>query len=68
MQTHRKDDDAVGVEALRGHTNRPSRRYPPGRVCGYHGCGTRLSVYNESFFCSLHTPGGSPPVRGKGGV
>jgi len=33
---------------------RPSRRFAKGRVCVYDGCGTVLSVYNPTRFCSQH--------------
>lgn len=33
---------------------RPSRRYPEGRVCVQDGCRTVLSVYNPSRLCSQH--------------
>lgn len=38
---------------IRG-TGRPSRRFPEGRVCAAHGCGTRLSVYNRARYCWAH--------------
>jgi hypothetical protein len=28
--------------------------YGPGRICAAPGCGTRLSIYNDSVHCSLH--------------
>ena len=40
------------------------RRFAPGRVCGRRGCGTKLSVYNDGYFCSVHHPGEVPRVRG----
>lgn len=43
----------------------PSRRAPKGRVCDEVGCGTRLSVYNDGRYCSLHEPKASPRTRGK---
>jgi len=36
-----------------------------GRVCAEPECGTRLSVYNEQEFCSLHAPMVVPRMRGK---
>ncbi len=36
-----------------------------GRVCGESGCETRLSVYNDQDFCSLHAPMVVPRMRGK---
>lgn len=37
----------------------------PGRVCGEVGCETRLSIYNDQDFCSLHAPMVVPRMRGK---
>ena len=34
----------------------PSRRYSAGRICGYPGCDTRLSTYNATDRCALHSP------------
>lgn len=31
------------------------RTYTPGRVCIYDGCTTKLSVYNPSPTCAVHT-------------
>jgi hypothetical protein len=36
-----------------------------GRVCGEPDCNTRLSVYNEQEYCSLHAPMVVPRMRGK---
>ncbi len=35
------------------------------RVCQEAGCETRLSVYNDQEFCSLHAPMVVPRMRGK---
>ena len=48
-----------------GAAPRPAHTYAPGRVCVAKGCGTRLSIYNESERCWLHTPLRYPLVRGK---
>jgi hypothetical protein len=32
-----------------------ARTYKPGRVCVVEGCETRLSMYNPSPTCALHT-------------
>ena len=39
---------------LAGPLRPPSPTYPPGRVCGAEGCGTRLSVYNPTDTCAIH--------------
>jgi len=44
-----------GGVALKGY-GRPPRRFPSGRVCATHDCGTCLSVYNAGCYCSQHTP------------
>ena len=45
--------------------DRRTRLSPTGRVCAEDGCGTRLSVYNELDYCSLHQPMVIPRMRGK---
>ena len=42
-----------------------TRRYRSGRVCLEDGCETKLSVYNDGPFCSLHAPMVVPRTRGK---
>ena len=37
-----------------------------GRVCAAPGCGTVLSVYNPSRYCSLHEPEGVLPLLRRG--
>lgn len=37
------------------------RTFPAGRVCARAGCGTRLSVYNDSAHCGAHQP--EPPLH-----
>lgn len=44
---------------------RTTRRSRSGRVCGEDGCGTKLSMYNDGAFCSLHAPMVVPRTRGK---
>jgi hypothetical protein len=44
---------------------RSRRRARAGRVCRAEGCGTRLSVYNDGAFCSLHAPMVVPRTRGR---
>ena len=38
---------------------------PGDRVCAELECSTRLSVYNDLDFCSLHAPMVVPRMRGK---
>lgn len=45
--------------------DRPPRRFATGRLCAESSCGTRLSVYNDSEYCSLHRLGVKPRIRGK---
>jgi hypothetical protein len=42
-----------------------SVRARPGRICGEEGCQTRLSIYNDGSFCSVHAPMVTPRTRGK---
>lgn len=42
-----------------------SRTYGTGRVCAEDGCSTRLSIYNESDYCSLHHRAVTPRTRGR---
>jgi hypothetical protein len=44
--------------------DRPPRRFASGRVCGHNRCGTRLSIYNNGYFCALHAPRVIPRMRG----
>ncbi len=46
-------------------TEGSTRRYRTGRVCREDGCQTKLSVYNDGAFCSLHAPMVVPRTRGK---
>jgi hypothetical protein len=46
-------------------TERTTRRARSGRVCREADCGTKLSVYNDGNFCSLHAPMVVPRTRGK---
>jgi hypothetical protein len=43
----------------------PSRRFAKGRICGENGCRTRLSIYNDESYCSLHHRLESPRTRGR---
>lgn len=44
---------------------RKSRTARAGRICAHPGCGTRLSVYNRSTTCSVHTGRQKLRVRGR---
>ena len=46
-------------------TEGSTRRYRSGRVCREDDCGTKLSVYNDGAFCSLHAPMVVPWTRGQ---
>jgi len=46
--------------------NQPAKTFSPGRVCVEQGCGTRLSVYNDGVYCSIHLrPDTDMRVRGR---
>jgi len=61
MQLH---TETVSGEVPSDH-GRPPPRFAQGRVCADPECTTRLSVYNESQYCSLHMAGLAPRVRGR---
>ncbi len=44
---------------------RQARRSRSGRVCQEDACPTRLSIYNDGKFCSLHAPMVTPRTRGR---
>jgi hypothetical protein len=44
---------------------RPCARAQAGRVCGEEGCHTRLSIYNDGPYCSVHEPMSVPRTRGR---
>ncbi len=46
-------------------TEGSTRRYRSGRVCREDSCETKLSVYNDGAFCSLHAPMVVPRTRGR---
>jgi len=58
-----------GGYVVGGHRITSEQRSSPlaavGRVCGEVGCGTRLSVYNDLDYCSLHQPMIVPRMRGR---
>lgn len=43
----------------------PAVRARPGRICQDEECETRLSIYNDGSFCSVHAPMSTPRTRGK---
>jgi len=54
MQVRTETSITTNVRAL-NDKDRPPRRYQPGRLCADHACETRLSIYNQGSYCSLHT-------------
>ena len=55
----------IGAFLLTG-AGTPSQRIPAygsGRICGAPRCGTVLSTYNPSLYCSLHDVAGTPGRR-----
>lgn len=46
-------------------TEATTPRGKAGRVCEEDGCGTRLSIYNDGAWCSLHAPMVVPRTRGR---
>ncbi|MBW3610420.1 MAG: hypothetical protein M3N37_09300 [Actinomycetota bacterium] len=42
-----------------------SVRAREGRVCREEDCHTRLSIYNDGPFCSVHEPMSTPRTRGR---
>jgi len=64
MDAGSDDGASIGGSWFTGH-GRPSRTFPEGRVCAEPGCDTKLSIYNESEFCSLHEPETAPRLRGR---
>lgn len=57
-------DGSIGGSGFTG-TGRPSRTFPRGRVCAHGECETRLSIYNDSNYCSSHQPQVAPRMRGR---
>jgi hypothetical protein len=64
MQQHSQTTSTIDVEVYNDH-GRPPRRFGPGRVCGNYDCGTRLSIYNDGWYCSQHLVYVAPGMRGK---
>ena len=57
-------DTAVVGHPITGN-DRPSKAFSKNRVCREVGCETRLSMYNNGKFCSIHEPMTVPRTRGK---
>ncbi|MDH3705242.1 MAG: hypothetical protein OES57_04210 [Acidimicrobiia bacterium] len=59
----------MATRAVSGFRTTSAERTKPlsasGRTCLESGCGTRLSIYNDLDFCSLHAPMVVPRMRGK---
>ncbi len=53
MRENRESVFFINTEALSRHGRSP-RTLPPGRMCAEPNCDTRLSIYNETSYCSLH--------------
>ena len=64
MEPRAEAGPVVGTRSLNDR-NRPARRFPTGRLCANPECGTRLSIYNDSDYCSLHREPSSTRLRGK---
>ncbi|CAA9247561.1 MAG: hypothetical protein AVDCRST_MAG50-2062 [uncultured Acidimicrobiales bacterium] len=45
--------------------DRPSKAFGKDRTCREEVCETRLSIYNNGKYCSLHEPMSVPRTRGK---
>lgn len=44
-----------GVRVGRGDYDKPVKTYPANRVCKHRGCRTRISIYNSTDTCSMHS-------------
>jgi hypothetical protein len=58
------DDRGVMGEKVTSYDH-PTKQYGRGRTCTEPGCHTRLSIYNDGKYCSLHLPVEAPRLRGK---
>ena len=56
MQQRTQPDRSIDAGTFNNH-DRPPRKFAPGRLCAEAGCGTRLSIYNKTEYCSLHARG-----------
>lgn len=59
------NDTTVGGTSLTSGSDRPSRAFQQNRTCADPSCKTRLSIYNNGKFCSLHEPMTVPRTRGR---
>ncbi|HTZ09064.1 MAG TPA: hypothetical protein VMB72_08320 [Acidimicrobiales bacterium] len=59
-----KGEQSIGATPFTGY-GRPSRTFARGRVCAEPGCETKLSIYNDDEYCSLHMSPSAPRLRGK---
>jgi hypothetical protein len=57
-------DRGVTGERINGHDH-PAKQYGRGRTCQEPGCRTKLSIYNDGTYCSLHLPIEAPRLRGR---
>jgi hypothetical protein len=64
VQQRAQNANIIAGEISNSH-DRPPRTFTPGRQCAEPNCRTRLSLYNDTDYCSLHTVKVSPRVRGK---
>jgi hypothetical protein len=52
-----RHDEGLPIRGVApGAGRNPVRTYEEDRMCGHHGCGTRLSIYNRSERCWVHEP------------
>ena len=58
------EERAVGGERI-SSSDQPARRSAEGRTCHEPGCRTRLSIYNDGSYCSLHERMTAPRTRGR---
>ena len=56
LQERLEGEETTGGRAVKGSRIQRTKTFRPGRVCAESGCGTSLSIYNNSGYCSLHTP------------
>jgi len=64
VQEHKQSAVTIGATSFNDH-DRPPRRFLLGRVCAEYHCGTRLSIYNDGQYCTLHAPVVAPRLRGR---
>jgi hypothetical protein len=64
MALHTSGGSALGGRRITSE-QRSGQLADAGRICGEAGCDTRLSVYNDLDFCSLHQPMIVPRMRGR---